>query len=403
MGKAKTIFICAAALCCPLFICSGSAAGNAIRNSAYVSAGVDPNNPNKPNDPDNSAGDTSDTSGASDTYSEPNSSISSDGTSSSSEPNSSSDPSSSSGGGSSSSSEKEDKPANVTRGNIITKNRSVRTDDVDFSKFNSKYGIIYRYLYDRYNGEKYIDLPCGAQIQNCTDKDNSVLLAASNELPDIHIEDPSKPTVLIYHTHTTESYMPGGDRFDPRYPNRSVDSTRNMVSVGDAICEALAERGISVVHDCTIHDNPEYVGAYNRSAETILKNLKEYPSIKIVLDIHRDGIENPNGSLVAPVCEVNGKTASQFMIISGCDGEKFAIPHYMENFKLACLLQNTSEKLFPTLARPILFDYRDYNQSLFAGTLLIEVGSHGNSLEESVYTGELIGEIIAEAIGQLKD
>ncbi len=400
MGKAKTIFICAAALCCPLFICSGSAAGNALRNSAYVSAGVDPN------DPDNSGGENSpNTSGASDTYSDTTSRENSSGTSLD-EPSSSDSPESSadfSSGGNSSSSEKPDEPSNVTRGNIITKNRSVRTDDVDWSGFNNKYGIIYRYLYDRYNGEKYLDLPSGAQIQNCTDKDGDELLAASKELPDIHIEDPSKPTVLIYHTHTTESYMPGGDRFDPRYPNRSIDSTRNMVTVGDAICEALAERGISVVHDCTVHDNPEYVGAYNRSAETILKNLKEYPSIKIVLDIHRDGIENPNGSLVAPICEVNGKTAAQFMIISGCDGEKFSIPHYMENFKLACLLQNTSEELFPTLARPILFDYRDYNQSLFAGTLLIEVGSHGNSLEESVYTGELIGEIIAEAIGQLKD
>lgn len=394
MGKAKTIIICAAALCCPLFICSGSAAGNALRNSAYVSAGADPSN--------SDSGNSQTSPGSSVTYSEPNSSGASSDEPSSPDSHGSS-ANSSSGGNSSLSSDVPDEPANVTRGQIITKNRSVRTDDVDFSKFNNKYRMIYRYLYDRYNGEQYIDLPCGAQINNCTDKDNDVLLAASKELPDIHIEDTSKPTVLIYHTHTTESYMPAGDRFDPNYPNRSVDSTRNMVAVGDAICEALAERGISVVHDCTVHDNPEYVGAYNRSGETIFRNLKEYPSIKIVLDIHRDGIENPNGSLVAPVCEVNGKNAAQFMIISGCDGERFAIPHYMENFKLACLLQNTSEKLFPTLSRPILFDYRDYNQSLFAGTLLIEVGSHGNSLEESVYTGELIGEIIAEAIEQLKD
>lgn len=398
MGKAKAIIICAASLCCPLFICSGSAAGNVLRDSAYVSAGADPN---KPNDPDNSGGGNSQSSpSASDTYSTVSSSvITSDEPVSLSSPNSSPNPS---GSGSSSSSGKSDEPA-VTRGNIITKNRSVRTDDVDFSRFNNKYGRIYRYLYERGGGEQYINLSTGAQVKNCTDKDNGVLLAASSELPDIQIEDPSKPTVLIYHTHTTESFMPEGDRFDPNYPNRSIDSTRNMVSVGDAICEALAERGISVVHDCTIHDNPEYVGAYNRSAETIMRNLKEYPSIRIVLDIHRDGIENPDGSLVAPVCEVNGKNAAQFMIISGCDGTRFSIPHYMENYKLACLFQNTSEKLYPTLARPVLFDYRDYNQGLFAGALLIEVGSHGNSPEESKYTGELLGEIIAEAIGQLKD
>lgn len=409
MGKVKTIIICAAALCCPIFICSGSAAGNALRNSAYVSAGVKPYDHNSSGQPSGTSVSSSGSTSLplSSQLSSPGASslppVSSDKLSPESSPGTSSTSTAvqaslsavtSSAGG--------DEPAGVTRGMIITKNRSVRTDDVDFSKFTNKSGKIYRYSYDRGVGQQYIDLISGAQVHNCTDKDSNDLLAASGELPDIQIEDSSKPTVLIYHTHTTESYMPEGDRYDPNYPDRSIDSTRNMVAVGDAICEALAERGISVVHDCEVHDNPEYVGAYNRSAETILRNLKEYPSIKIVLDIHRDGISNPNGSLVAPVCEVNGKNAAQFMIISGCDGEKFAIPHYMENFRLACLLQNTSEKLYPNLARSVLFDYRDYNQSLFAGTLLIEVGSHGNSLEESVYTGELLGEIIAEAIGQLK-
>ena len=390
MGKVKTLLICAAALCCPIFICSGSAAGNVLRDSAYLSAGV------FPGDKDNS----SDSDPFYSSNSGSNSTNSGNSPANSAEPSGSGQQSSTSSTTSTTSND----PANVPtikRGTIITKNRSDRKDDVNWSSFTLKNGIIYRYTFERGTTEDYIELPSGAQVQNKTEKNNSELIAASKQLPPIKIEDASQPTVLIYHTHTTESYMPNGDRYDTRYPDRAVDSERNMVAVGDAICEALAERGVSVVHDCTIHDNPEFVGAYNRSAETIMQNLEEYPSIKIVLDIHRDGIANPDGSLVAPIAEVNGKNAAQFMIISGCDGERFSIPNYIDNFKLACLLQNTAEELFPNLARPVLFDYRDYNQSLFTGTLLIEVGSHGNSLDETVYTGQLIGEIIAEAVNQL--
>lgn len=397
MGKAKTVLICAAALCCPIFIGSGSAAGDALRSSAYISAGVFPENSgDSGSESQNSPGNgTSDTDNPGNTHIPDDTSSGETSSSGNSVP--SDDPSSRT-----SSDVPADVPHAVTRGTIITKNRSDKLDETDFSKLNRRNGIIYRYTFERGVGENYIDLISGAQVHNKTDKPNSELIAASKVLPDIKIDDPLQPTVLIYHTHTTESYMPEGDRYDTNYPDRSIESDRNMVAVGDAICEALASRGISVVHDCTVHDNPEYVGAYNRSADTIIRNLTEYPSIRIVLDIHRDGISNPDGSLVAPVAEVNGKNAAQFMIISGCDGARFSIPNYIENFKLAALFQNTAEELFPNLARPVLFDYRDYNQSMFTGTLLFEVGSHGNSLNECTYTGELIGEIIATAIEKIQ-
>ena len=171
-----------------------------------------------------------------------------------------------------------------------------------------------------------------------------------------------------------------------------------MTAVGDALCEALAQRGISSVHDCTVHDYPSFTGAYERSAQTIQRNLEQYPSIKIVIDLHRDGITNADGSLSAPVAEINGRNAAQFMIISGCDDGTFDMPNYIENFKLAALLQNCAESAYPGLARAVLFDYRKYNQNLSTGALLIEVGSHGNSLNEAVYTGELLGNVIANAL-----
>ncbi len=383
MGKFKSLIICAAALCCPIFICTGSSAGSTLRSAAYFAAGASPDIKGKaPSTGSSVIGSSDDTKLPNSTIdSGPNLPLDSDPFS---DPNSEINV---------------NKPLQTAR--VIEKNRTEFVDDTDLSQYTKRNGKIYRYAFDKYLATTYINLESGAQVRNLTDKPNSLVEAVSKQLPDIHISDPGAPTVLIYHTHTTESFMPEGDTFDKDYPNRSRDNTCNMVAVGDALCKALEERGVSVVHDCTVHDYPQYVGAYDRSAETILQNLEEYPSIKIVIDIHRDGIVNADGSLVAPVVEIDGKNAAQFMIISGCDCDTYSIPHYLENLKLACLLQNISESKYPNLARSVLFDYRDYNQSLFAGTLLIEVGSHGNSLNEVVYTGELLGDIIAQAVKTL--
>ena len=174
-----------------------------------------------------------------------------------------------------------------------------------------------------------------------------------------------------------------------------------MVSVGDAITEQLEAAGIGVIHDATIHDYPSYNGSYDRSAETVRKNLAQYPSIKVVLDIHRDAIQQEN-TLVQPIVEVNGKEAAQVMIISGCDDGTMNMPNYMQNFHFACLLQGNMESMFPGLTRPILFDYRHYNQDLTTGSLLMEVGTHGNTLEQAQYAGELIGKALAQTLLKLQ-
>ncbi len=288
-------------------------------------------------------------------------------------------------------------------GKVITKNRTDGEDDVDYSKFTEKSGTIERYNFGYFDDPNIVTLSSGAQIRNCTEDENAELLAASEILPKLGSFEgfelgSEKPQVLIYHTHTSESFLPYGGDYDEDYPIRSSDPERNMTAVGDAICEALAKRGISSVHDCKVHDYPMFTGAYYRSADTLTENLEEYPSIKIAIDIHRDGIINEDGSVTAPTAEINGKAAAQFMIITGCDGEDTDIPDYKQNLELSCLIQNCAENAYPTLARPILFDYRNYNQSLFAGDLLIEVGSQGNSLDEAVYTGELLGNAIADAV-----
>ena len=164
------------------------------------------------------------------------------------------------------------------------------------------------------------------------------------------------------------------------------------------MAETLAENGITVLHDGTVHDYPSYTGSYDRSEETIRAALAQYPSIKIVLDIHRDAIADDDSTRVAPVAVINGQSAAQFMIIAGCDDGRFNMPDYIENFKLAALIQNMSQAMHEGLARPVLFDYRNYNQHITTGSLLIEIGSHANSLDEALYTAQLLGESMAAAL-----
>lgn len=394
MGKLKSFFIGAAAVACVFVSGSATAAGDFMRGAAYFAAGVE----------------SFDSSGSLDNSSVSYNSETSGGTSTES-------PELSESSESSESDESSDVPAGETsvpltlsaaqrRGRVIVKNRVEETDNADSSEYTKKSGAIERYNFGYFGDPNIITLSSGAQVRNCTEEEAAALLAAAAELPKLlgtGSDVADEPQVLIYHTHTSESFLPYGDSYDADYPLRSSDCSRNMIAVGDAICEALAERGVASVHDCRVHDYPMFTGAYYRSAETLLEDLEEYPSIKIAIDIHRDGILNADGSVTAPTAEINGRTAAQFMIITGCDGPETEIPEYMENFRLACLVQNAAEARYPTLARPVLFDYRNYNQSLFAGSLLIEVGSQGNSLEEAVYAGELLGSVLADVVRMLDD
>lgn len=246
-------------------------------------------------------------------------------------------------------------------------------------------------------GTSYINLEYG-QIRNCTTLSNEEVKLAASLLPEFKVEANGEPQVLIYHTHATESFEPyERNYFDSSYPTRTTDITKNMVAVGNAITEELEKMGIGVVHSETLHDAVSYTGSYDNSAETIKSVLAQYPSIKVVLDLHRDGIE-ANGVRTAPVINIDGQNAAQIMIISGCDDGTMDMPNCMQNLRLASLLQQQIESDYPGLTRAILFDYRKYNQDLSTGALLIEVGSQANTTEQAIYSGHLIGKSIGKAL-----
>lgn len=211
-----------------------------------------------------------------------------------------------------------------------------------------------------------------------------------------------KPQILIYHTHATESYVPTRDMaYDSSYAYRSTDCSRNMTAVGKVMADTLNNLGYNTIQDITLHDYPSYNGSYDLSKATVEKYLEKYPSIKIVLDVHRDAVER-NGRLINPVAAINGAKYAQIMIISGRDNGYMNMPNYLENLKFATNLQNRLGKSYPGLARPILFDYRNYNQQLTTGSLLVEVGTHGSTLQQAKNSAAAFATALAQLLDEMQ-
>lgn len=260
-----------------------------------------------------------------------------------------------------------------------------------------------RTTYGEYSGTTYFNLTDGGQVNNKTSLSNESLIEESRKLPDFTISATDEPQVLIYHTHTTESFEPYvRDNLDASFNYRTTDETKNMIMVGNAIQAELEAQGIGVIHVTEVHDYPSYNGSYGRSRESIVPILEQYPTIKVALDIHRDAISNSEFA-AQPYIEIDGKEAAQIMIISGCDDGTLDMPDYIKNFHFACSLQRQFEEDYAGLTRPILFDYRHYNQDLTTGSLLIEVGSHGNTLEQVQYSGQLIGRSLCNLFNKIKE
>lgn len=220
-----------------------------------------------------------------------------------------------------------------------------------------------------------------------------------NQKADLKVSDPSQPTVLIYHSHSTECYT----LLDAGYYTESTDSktkdiTRNMVRVGDEICRILEERGIGVIHDREIHDT-SYNAAYDSSRKSVVEYLEKYPSIEITIDVHRDSITYKNGTKVKPTAVVNDKKAAKMMIISGCEyGSVKNFPNWEYNLRFACAVTDKLNSLYPDLMRPILFSERKYNMDLTKNSFLLEIGTDANTLDEACYSGRLFANTLADLI-----
>lgn len=213
-------------------------------------------------------------------------------------------------------------------------------------------------------------------------------------------QNASEPQVLIYHTHTSEAYLDEDvDYFYESFYSRTQNEDFSVVGVGNVLAKTLEEHGICTIHDKTVHDST-YNGSYDRSAETVCAYLAEHEDIRVVLDIHRDALGTEDCK-VKTVFEHDGEKAAQIMILSGCDiyGER-GFDHWQNNLSFALKLQTKAESMYPGMTRPMSFDFFAYNEYICDGSLLIEVGTDANSVDEVQRTAVYLAGVIAAVLNE---
>jgi stage II sporulation protein P len=196
-----------------------------------------------------------------------------------------------------------------------------------------------------------------------------------------------EPTVLIIHTHATESYTKHGENYTESSDFRTLDEHYNMISIGDRVAEILSSHGISVLHDRDLHDYPSYNGSYASSREAIAEYLQRYPDIQLVLDLHRDASGDLNNQF-RPVVQVDGQATAQMMLVMGTDASGQSHPNWQKNLSLGLKLHVTLEQQAPGIMRPLCLRSQRFNQDMTAGSLLIEMGAAGNSHPEALRAAE---------------
>ena len=215
-------------------------------------------------------------------------------------------------------------------------------------------------------------------------------------------EETDEYTVLIVHTHGTEAYTPDGvlsDPLDDPYVTRSKNNEENVVSIGALMAEVFEKNGIRTLHhavaiDATVDD---FYDSYTESGTVIRRTLRKYPSIKYVFDIHRDGLELSSGEKAKVICAVDGKRVAQVMSVIGSD-TLYDHPSWEENLAFAVKLQRRLEDNYTDFCRPINVKQNTYNQDYGPLSLLLEIGTDGNTLEEARYSAEILAGELADLI-----
>lgn len=211
------------------------------------------------------------------------------------------------------------------------------------------------------------------------------------------------PHVLIVHTHASEAYFPAGrDTYTPDDVERTVDTRYNVVRVGDEIEKILKSKGISVIHNRNIYDNPSYTGSYTRTLAAITNQMKKTPGIKVILDIHRDSMTTKSGVKYKTSATVNGKPSAQMMLVMSTGESGLPNPNWVENLKLGVKLQCQLANKYPGLMRPINLRKERFNMHVTTGSMLIEVGSSANTLEEALTAVKPLSEELAAILKSVK-
>lgn len=240
---------------------------------------------------------------------------------------------------------------------------------------------------------KYTDDYNGVEIKNGTNYNLTEDILNCDNL------DFNKKDIMIFHTHTCESYTPTEQySYEETGTFRSTDLNYSVVKVGDVLTEQLQSYGFNVVHDKTYHDYPAYSGSYGRSEATVKNLLNSHAGTDIIIDLHRDAIGDTS---YAPSVKIGDEVVSQLMFVIGTDGGGLEHPNWKENLKFAIKVQEKANELYPGLFRPILLRNSRYNQQLGKAACIIEVGATGNTLEQSMGSMKYLSKILDEVLKSL--
>lgn len=230
----------------------------------------------------------------------------------------------------------------------------------------------------------------GIYINNQTKKSVDISALLNKDL-DISLSD--SPSVLILHTHTTESYTPSASyNYTPTETDRTTDLNYNTVAVGDVIYQKLTEQGINVIHDKTINDQ-SYSKSYSNSLKLAKSYIEKYPSIQIIIDVHRDAIITKDGVKLRPVTKFDPSCA-QMMLVIGTNESGLDHSDWQTNLSFALKLQHKMNSLYPSLARPINLRRERFNQHTAPYAFILEAGTNGNTLDEAKKGAELFAECL---------
>ena len=203
--------------------------------------------------------------------------------------------------------------------------------------------------------------------------------------------------ILLFHTHTCESYTPSQDyEYQMTGNYRTTDLNYSVAKVGDELENQLKEYGFNIIHDKTYHDYPSYSGSYDRSYATVTNILERNPGVQAAFDIHRDAVGN--GDDYGPTVKIGDETVAQLMFVIGTDASGLIHPNWRQNFKFAVKIQEKANQMYPGLFRPINLSTSRYNQQISSGAVIIEVGATANKLEECIGSMKYLAKVISEVM-----
>ena len=210
--------------------------------------------------------------------------------------------------------------------------------------------------------------------------------------PTARAEPPTNaPEILIVHTHATEAYCNTPDA-------RTTDTSQNVVHIGEVLAQTLNDNGICTLHDTTLIDAEGYYDAYPRAAEVIATYLQEYPSIQMVIDVHRDSVTDSSGNELPLSAQISGTPAAQLMLVMGTNASGMEHPNWEGNLAFATQLQAFCEERAPGVFRKLDLRSQRYNQHLTPRSMLLEVGTAGNTMQEAEVSIRFFALCLAELL-----